>query len=459
MSNSIPFAPNGYYKPNNRIADLILMGGNQQARIQQQKGDIWANTAANIGGIAANTVADVQEAKALSKRDSAFNSLLEQTNGNPDPRDVYRIFGPDKAPKIVEGLASYQAMSQKRGEEAAKHLPGLITGLSAMSPELRREKIPMLREMAIQTGAIPADFLPEDPDEAWKFVSSAMGPKPEAVKTREIRVRNADGSESIEIVEDKPGGKFTSAAEVSKPNVVQTPNGPMILDNTGVAKPITTADGKPLPQAPKAPKEDKIVTIDGVPMMVNASGQAKPITGVNGQPLSAPQPSTGDPAFINQPGYQKLSNKQRTQADSLNALVASLDDYKKLVDETSGVSGVNMFGADSGLLETKLNSIIFAAAQAEGTGALQQADRQVIEKIVPNGTNLSGAWNAITKGGKAGMLRRIQDQIEKYDRNIQAYGLRTIRGGSSSEPLKNGTSVPAPGAAKKIGKYTVEVER
>lgn len=133
-------------------------------------------------------------------------------------------------------------------------------------------------------------------------------------------------------------------------------------------------------------------------------------------------------SLVSQPGYSKLNAKQKNQADSLNNLVRSLNEYKDTIRNTVGPSGVNLTGADAGLLETKLNSIIFAAAQAEGTGALQAADRAVIEKIIPNPTSISGAVNALTKGRKEGQISRIQDQINKYTNNLSGYGLTPIIG-------------------------------
>lgn len=128
-------------------------------------------------------------------------------------------------------------------------------------------------------------------------------------------------------------------------------------------------------------------------------------------------------ALVNQPQYQSLTNSQKTRADSLNNLVQALTDYRSYLDQTTGFTGINLFGEDSAVLQSKLNSIIFAAAQAEGTGALQAADRAVIEKIIPNPTSLGGAFNAITHGGKSGELAKIDDQITKYTNNIKQFGL------------------------------------
>jgi len=133
-------------------------------------------------------------------------------------------------------------------------------------------------------------------------------------------------------------------------------------------------------------------------------------------------PGISSNALAAQPAYNKLGATQKKQADSLNNLVRSLNDYKVVFEEKVDPLGMKLFGADAALLETKLNSIIFAAAQAEGTGALQQADRQVIEKIIPNPTNL-GAFGAPFRGGKEGSIGKIKDQIEKYKSNLSTYGL------------------------------------
>lgn len=140
-------------------------------------------------------------------------------------------------------------------------------------------------------------------------------------------------------------------------------------------------------------------------------------------------PGDGTGALSTQPNYSRLTANQKKQADSLNNLVRTLAEYKQYYSDNRGALGGvagNLVGADSGLLQTKLNSIIFAAAQAEGTGALQAADREVIEKIIPNPTSLGGAWNTLTKGGAEGNIARIQDQVDKYTQNLATYGLTPV---------------------------------
>lgn len=101
----------------------------------------------------------------------------------------------------------------------AKTLANLLRGADA-------ETYPHVRELARQlVGDDAVQELPEQFDAPTiaalaKFGDDAVA---QAVKTREVRTRKADGSETIQIVEDKPGQVFESAAEPPKagsaPNV------------------------------------------------------------------------------------------------------------------------------------------------------------------------------------------------------------------------------------------------
>jgi hypothetical protein len=159
---------------------------------------------------------------------------------------------------------------------------------------------------------------------------------------------------------------------------------------------------------------------------------------------SASTSTTGfNPAspFNSQPTYAKLTAGQKKQADSLNNLVRSLAEYRTTFEQETDKSGGKLYGEGAALLETKLNSIIFAAAQAEGTGALQAADRAVIEKIIPNPTTLGGAFDAAFKGGQKGSLGKIDDQINKYINNLATYGLSPV---SNEQAVTGGNTVTAP---------------
>ncbi len=140
-----------------------------------------------------------------------------------------------------------------------------------------------------------------------------------------------------------------------------------------------------------------------------------------------------------QAGYAKLTPKQKSQADSLNNLVNYLNEYKTLYSTSTSIAGSKLTGANAALLEAKLNSLLFAAAQAEGTGALQQADREVLEKVLPNPTTFAGSLGALYKGGQQGGISKIEDQIAKYTNNLATLGLSPVTG-NTEDPLGLGIS-------------------
>lgn len=150
---------------------------------------------------------------------------------------------------------------------------------------------------------------------------------------------------------------------------------------------------------------------------------------------------TQNSALGTQTAYKSLTAAQKTQADASNTILNSLQSYRELYDRLVKPSGSNIAGTDSAELASAYNSLIFQVAQAVGTGALQQADREVIEKIIPNPT--SGIFAApigrMLKGGKAGGLQQIDSQISEYQSRLKNYGL---------EPTQLGNKLASEVAAK-----------
>lgn len=128
-------------------------------------------------------------------------------------------------------------------------------------------------------------------------------------------------------------------------------------------------------------------------------------------------------AVVNQPVFQKLRAKEQTQAVALDNLIREINYYKAEVNAGGTSGGVNLFGADSARLSSRLNSLLFAAAQAEGTGALQAADKAVLEQSLPNPTTLGGAFTNLKQGGLDGMNEKLDVQIQKYTDNMGTLGL------------------------------------
>lgn len=122
-----------------------------------------------------------------------------------------------------------------------------------------------------------------------------------------------------------------------------------------------------------------------------------------------------------------LTTAQQTKVDSINAVRAQLANYRQLVENSVGGTGGNQFGPDSAQLRTAKSALEFAIANAVGTGALQAADRAVVQDIIPDPTTFLGAPDRWLKGGKAGVLKSIDEASKIFDSNLQS-----IQGSSSS---------------------------
>lgn len=252
----MPYGPSG-----DRITDLMLRSGEIAADGARRSGQIWGGALNNVGEIAGGAIQQHAKQQAVKKQqdglraqDEAFMALLDASGGAPDPKDVLKIYGPKRGMEIAQGMESFAKLSRGRGDEAMKALPGLIRGMDALSEPLRANMYPAVRSKAVETGLFPEDAIPPEYNpETWTQISAfGKSMANEQPKTREIKVRNPDGSESIEIVEDAPGLKRTSAAVPPKPETVTVP-GP---DGRPMAKSVTPeqlAAGVPIYQKPEAP--------------------------------------------------------------------------------------------------------------------------------------------------------------------------------------------------------------
>ena len=112
---------------------------------------------------------------------------------------------------------------------------------------------------------------------------------------------------------------------------------------------------------------------------------------------------------LGEDGTTELTAAQRTAKASLDAVIGSLESYRALYDSLVEESGGQLIGTRAGSLSGAYNTLLFLIAQAAGTGALQAADREVVEAMIPNPTSVQGAFGARVRGGKQGGLNSIDE--------------------------------------------------
>lgn len=281
------------------LYDLIQQQGQQQAEASQQQGQIWGNTLQNIGQQIGGAIQEYGEQKAVKKRDAAWLQTIQGPDFWANPQQAYaqtiKVWGPEKGPEQFKAAVAVHQLGQEKRDPVAdgKALQAFGKGLLMMDPSAQAAAWPQARALA--HNAYPQLGLPEHYDETWakEVLTPLVNSGGEAPKTREVKTRNADGSERVQIVEDKPGFDATSAAAPEKPQVVHT------VDARG--NPITRmataaelASGVPDYKAPTAPRApEPLVSIkgpDGMDVYVPRSQAVGQHPGGSG---GAPKPPTG----------------------------------------------------------------------------------------------------------------------------------------------------------------------
>ena len=186
---------------------------NAQAQAQQARGQAWGGAAQNIAGsvgealtgymkqreeaplraaqvarLKANTEAQTQETEAkqrLTRQDAAFAGLFEMfPDGKIPPKELMSIYGPQKGLVIAQGLEAFHATPDPKDLDAkADVLRKRMQGMQALSPALRAQLYPEVRQKSIRDGLITADDAPEAYDEGWwaQAMSYGQAPKLQAI--------------------------------------------------------------------------------------------------------------------------------------------------------------------------------------------------------------------------------------------------------------------------------------
>lgn len=112
-----------------------------------------------------------------------------------------------------------------------------------------------------------------------------------------------------------------------------------------------------------------------------------------------------------------LGAERRKIYDSIATVKSQLADYRNLYDQytTDAGGGVQLTGDQAAELRAKKALLEFGVANAVGTGALQAADRAVVEEIIPDPTSWTGAPGMMLRGGKSGALLQLDQASKIFD--------------------------------------------
>lgn len=192
------------------LGDIASRTGNQILQYQQ---DAPRREMEQLQLNAART--DAASGDARAKQDAWLRQAFSSETP-PSPEQLVAGIGPERALPLINGLKALHSDPAKDYDSTQKVVRDVLAGMDALPEDLRQQAYPGVRQGLIAKRVITEADAPEQYDAAWFARVRNYGREPEKVGTREVKIRQPDGSETTQIVEDKPGQSFTSAAAPQK---------------------------------------------------------------------------------------------------------------------------------------------------------------------------------------------------------------------------------------------------
>lgn len=285
------------------LGQLLQLQGRNRAEAELRRGEIGANLWGQLGQQITGAIASERQARAEAPRlaQEAEARALQLQNAK-DERDArQQLSRQDTAfATFLEGWdgqqeplfrASLQTYGPQLGPEVAKKVWEAAAGTKKPTREIKVRN---------PDGSESIQIVEDTPGQTF---NSAAAPRP----SREIKVRNADGSETIQIVEDTPGQTFNSAAApkditYGQP-VAATVNGRRAFVRAGSDGKTYSMSGQAIttpvtPVVEQSSDNEPLVAImgpDGKPVLVRrreavgktpATGSQKPASGLEKRALN-----------------------------------------------------------------------------------------------------------------------------------------------------------------------------
>src|SRR3990170_724885 len=295
MPAAIPYAPADYYRPRNRIADLILAAGLARAAGAARSGEIWGDAIARAASGIGGAIADAPRLRAESTEREAATAFRKRQmvaleRGEQREEAVSGALGgygqegfdinaavsslpPDAqlgARKIYQELESSRLQADEstayvlaKGAHIAESLletPLQDVGMELVSSYFRQHFPQQVERLEATVKEDPSKLKPllqHLQGQSERFRKELEARKP---KTREIKTRQPGGGERIEIVEDVPGLTRESAPAPEQPL--------SRIEAEAAARARGTARGKP-------PGGDEEMTLSPEGVVLSSYGPTK----------------------------------------------------------------------------------------------------------------------------------------------------------------------------------------
>jgi hypothetical protein len=351
-----------------KIAGLYLARGDALARGQENSGRIWGGAVNQLGqmfGQVAAQYPEMQQQERERQIDAQGRALFKRPTA-PTSQEILSVYGPERGAKVMAGLAALRPDPVKDFQAKHEILRDVMAGMDSLTEPQRADFYPSVRQNLISRGVIAETDAPEAYDPEWwkstRQYGQQQAPPAKPAGTREIRVKNPDGSESVKIVPDTPGQDFTSAAPKKEPPKPGTEEHAIwkLAKDLGYATPTGDVDTSRLTEAQidaarrrhasavrfVEPKEDK--PRDKV--WVTRNGQLIPIEKGTEQPGDVPRDAVSERQQM--ASEQDRENKQRAARGVAQTTLEAIgelgtigeDGTVTLKDATQGLFGLRIPG-------------------------------------------------------------------------------------------------------------------
>ena len=132
----------------------------------------------------------------------------------PTPQDIIRVVGPQKGLAIIQGMKALADLQKGEVTDARDTAGRLALGLQQLSPALRKQAWPQIRELAIKAGLGDAETVPVEPSAEYlkAIVAWSTGKAPETPELMNV----PPGGAVLDPTTREP--VFTNPREVTPPN-------------------------------------------------------------------------------------------------------------------------------------------------------------------------------------------------------------------------------------------------
>ena len=311
----------------------------------------------------------------------------------------------------------------------AKTLANLLRSADA-------ETYPHVRELARKlVGDDAVQELPEQFDAPTvaalaKFGDDAVA---QAVKTREVRTRKADGSETIQIVEDKPGQVFESAAEPPKAATSANP--------TEASLALLAANGdKGAARALEIMRRQKATAGSGGPRLwINRDGKTLRVSESEIRPGDTPMNTREQGRPVTSGDAGRIADLD-TSLNDIATLTKTIPAGTTGTAAKVGASVPNWFtewtgvGATAKSKQAVIDRVKQVIGKALEGGVLRKEDEYKYEKILPTIGDVDSVVASKLQGLEAAIRQRRQTTLDALEDAGYDTGRFNARG-AKADPL------------------------